>query len=394
MRLWFSDLALLGDGCVVYTGAKACLMKVLQVVSNPGIGGTETFVLDLVSRLCDRGVDARLANLWEGGGELAVLAKERNVPFIHFDGGTRRPRIRGVNQLRHYVRREGFDVVNGYGFRTSMILRLLMCCKRRPKLVIGLRGVDGWRRWYHTWVDRLTQGAVSYFVANSREVYEQRIEREATPPTKMLCIANGIDVAHFRPTEDMQLARKCLNIPAGNVFVTVANFRPQKGHAFQLDIIERILRRGLNATFVWVGAGALMEQLEKSVRMRGLEGVVRFVAACRDVRPVLWCADAFFLSSSEEGMPRALMEAIACGLPVVATRVGGTSVLVNHGVSGYLIDYGDVDAGETAIAAMIENPAARAAMGRCGRKLICDEFSAESMVDQFEAFYKMAAMRH
>ena len=77
-------------------------MKVLQLLSNPSIGGTETFLLNLVPRLRVRGIDARLANLWSGGGEIRSLAIQRRIPFVAFESGTRRIRLNGLYGLWRY----------------------------------------------------------------------------------------------------------------------------------------------------------------------------------------------------------------------------------------------------------------------------------------------------
>ena len=363
-------------------------MKVLQLISNPGIGGTETFLLNLVPGLMEKGIDVRLLNLWSGGGDIRPVAEELSLPYTVIDAGSRRIRMRGLMELNRYIGRERFDIINTYGLRTSLITRLLPAVCGEAVLITGLRGIDTWRRWYHVLPDWLTSWRVDYFVGNSQQVCAVRRRRERTPESKLVCIPNGIDITKFEPEAIPSPSRESLGLPPHVLCTTVANFRAHKGHAYLLEVIERAFQSQLSIHFAWVGAGDDEKTLKHQVNRRGLQSMVTFLGAMEDVRPVLNMSDIFFLPSREEGMPRALMEAMAMGVAPIATRVGGVPEVIDDGVSGLLVDYQDVEAGVDALAQIVDSRETRELFGQASRRAIVERFSLQAMVDRYEAFYR------
>lgn len=371
-------------------------LKVLQLLSNPMLGGTETFVLGLTPRLRVRGLDIGLANVWDGGGALARAARQLGIPCDVLDVGQRRFRPDALPVLRAMLRREKFDVVTAYGLRTTLLLRAAMIgggFDPRPVLVTGLRGMDDWRRWYHVWADRLTEPWMDYFVGVSRRVCRRRVEREGTDPAKVLHIPNGIDTGVFRRDERPWPARGDLNLPGGRLCVTVANLRHQKGHPFQLDVIKRLQNRPADLRFVWVGTGPDEPALRRLAAEHGLSDVIVFYGAADDVRPILTHAELFFLSSKEEGMPRAMMEAMAMGVPVLATDVGGNPEVVRDGLDGLIVPYGDVEKAAEALQRLVDEAPLRQRLAEAAACRIRDEFSFDAIAGRYADLYRRLAAR-
>ena len=363
-------------------------MKILQLISNPGIGGTETFLLSLVPGLVERGIDVRLVNLWSGGGELQPIAEKMGLPYCVIDAGSRRICLAGVRELNRYIRRERFDIVNTYGLRTSLVSRLLPAIRGRTVLITGLRGIDSWRRWYHVVPDRLTSWRVDHFIGNSKQVCAVRNRRERTPQSKLVCIPNGIDVDRFTPDFVTHQTRAGLGLPPGLLCTTVANLRVHKGYAYLLDVVGRVFKAGLDVHFAWVGAGVDEQLLKQQVKERGLQDMVTFLGAMDDVREVLKLSDLFFLPSREEGMPRALMEAMAMGIAPIATRVGGVPEVVDDREAGLLVSYQDVEAGFQALDQLVGSGEMRTGFSAASRKTIVDRYSLKKMVDRYVGFYR------
>lgn len=309
------------------------------------VGGTETFSLALVPRLRKLGIDARIVNLW-AGSKLAKLATDIGISYLELNTSGRLFTIRGLWQLVRLCRRERFDIIYGFGLRVSLILRLIYLLIRRPILVIGLRNVDTWRRWYHVWPDRLTQALVRCFVSNSQRLLEGRHARERTSLKKLRVILNGIDAEFFSPDSQVWPSRAELGLPQGRLLITVANIRHTKAHTFYLDALVRAIELGLpeDVKCLWLGKGPLEEELQLKAERLGIADRIIWGGKPTDVRPYLANADAFVLSSKEEGMPRALMEGMAMGLPALCTDVGGNNELVRHGIDGLIVPYGDVEA--------------------------------------------------
>jgi glycosyltransferase involved in cell wall biosynthesis len=185
---------------------------------------------------------------------------------------------------------------------------------------------------------------VSHFVCNSRRLVAIKGRRERCPKNKLCVIYNGIDAQYFCPDAEQWPSREELGLPAGNLFATVANFRHTKGYGFYLHAIAKAMELGLSdhARFCWIGAGPLRDSLVQKARLLGVEHRILLPGAVVVVRPYLANADSFVLSSREEGMPRAMMEGMAMGLPVLCTDVGGNAEVVRAGIDGLVVPYGAV----------------------------------------------------
>jgi glycosyltransferase involved in cell wall biosynthesis len=342
------------------------------------------------------GVDVQLANMWDGGGEPVAQAAERGVPCHVLNFGERRFRRGSVRRLRGFLREHKFDLVMAYGLRTTLLLRVAAAYRGRPVLVTGLRGMDHWRRLRHVWADRLTDRWMDYYVGVSRAVCRAHLERERVAPEKMLYIPNGIDADAFRTDAEPWPPRAALGLPVtGRLCVSVAHLRAVKGYPWQAEVIARAAAEGLgeDVSFVWVGAGPDERMLRQLVAGKGLGGRVHFHGAARDVRPILAHADAFFMSSREEGMPRALMEAMAMGVASLATRVGGIPEVLRDGVDGLLTPYGDTAAAAASLRRMLDSAELRRTLAAAGRQRITTEFSFDAVTRKYADLYRRLVAR-
>jgi glycosyltransferase involved in cell wall biosynthesis len=168
----------------------------------------------------------------------------------------------------------------------------------------------------------------------------------------------------------------------------VANFIAYKGHVHVLQAVARVVQRHPRFRIVFIGDGAERATLERLTADLGLREHVVFAGLRHDAAELMQGFDVSILGSSEESFPNAIMESMAVAVPVVSTRVGGVSELVDDGVHGKLVPYGDVEAMAEAIVWMLDHPDERRRMGRAGRERIGIEFSTERMVAQTEAVYR------
>lgn len=364
-------------------------MNVVQLLSNPAIGGTETFAIGLAAELERQNVRCRIVNL-SVDAPMEPLARAARVPYVAMP----MPAVFDLAALRRFhacVMDGSPDVICAYGLRASLILRTLVVRRSRPLLVTGLRGLDGWRSRFHVGIDRLTQSAIDCFVGNSRAVCELRLQRERSMPRRVVCIPNGIDAVRFsRSSADERDAR----VPEGTVCLTVANFREVKGYDFLLRALRDWDAMPSSLRFVWVGDGPEQGRLVESLRASGLEQRVVVLNGLTEIRSILASADFFVLPSREEGMPRALMEAMAMGLPCIATRVGGVPELIRDGQDGKLIEYGDVPALRRCISDLTTNGTLRSELGVQAAARIREGFEMRGVATQYtELFTSLLAAR-
>jgi glycosyltransferase involved in cell wall biosynthesis len=206
------------------------------------------------------------------------------------------------------------------------------------------------------------------------------------PAERIAIIRNGVHPPPCRP--DCMAVRSELGLPdTAKMVLTVARFTEQKDHRTLLDAIPTVLAREPRARFVWVGTGPLEQQLLDAVRQRDLSGHVMFVGQRRDVPDLMAASNAFALPSRFEGLPLAVLEAMAIGLPVVATRVCGTAEAVRHGITGLLVKPAQPDALAAALIEVLTRPEWARQLGERGRARALRRFSAERMARETMALY-------
>ena len=234
---------------------------------------------------------------------------------------------------------------------------------------------------------RVIPVAVSHSVAASlRRVYG--IEEAVTIP-------NGIPLGYFQADRAARLKwRGELKFDERDfLFVATGRLTAQKNPLLMLRAFAALADS--RAHLVLVGEGPLRQGIEEEVRSLGLRDKVHLLGYRPDIRECLASSDAFLLSSDWEGHPLGAMEAMACGLPVVATTVGGVPELVESGLHGLLVPPGDVSALTGAMRFMLERPRERAAMAQASRRRAAADFSVEKMVRAYDELYRtsLAAVR-
>jgi glycosyltransferase involved in cell wall biosynthesis len=226
-------------------------------------------------------------------------------------------------------------------------------------------------------VQRFAYVTAHRVVANSQAA-SARLRLEGVPPHKIEVIHNGIDVAAFAPRQYSRRPRR---------IAVVACLREEKRIDVLIAAAPRILARYADAEFWVVGDGTCREQLIGLARSSGVSQSFHFLGHREDVPAVLAQADLFVLPSRSEAFPNAVTEAMAAGLPVVATDVGGIPELVADGQTGRLVPPGDAAALSRALLDLLDDPARAAEFGRAARHRIEQSFSFDRMVDRFADLY-------
>jgi L-malate glycosyltransferase len=205
------------------------------------------------------------------------------------------------------------------------------------------------------------------------------LEADGHRRSRVVPIHNGIDLATVCPRRDAREVRRELGIPDGaTVFGTVGRLSPVKDHRTLLRAAQRVTRHDRDATFLFVGDGPLFDELVLAASQLGLGRACIFAGARDDVYDVLAAIDVFVLSSLHEGIPMALLEAMALGKPVVATAVGGVPEIVTHGQNGLLVAPRDDHALAEACLELTRRPGVTATLGAAARQTIAEHFSHET----------------
>lgn len=206
---------------------------------------------------------------------------------------------------------------------------------------------------------------------------------------KVSVIRNGVDSGRFKPVSDRKALRRSLDLePEAPIVVAVGRLDPVKNYPGLVAAFELVRRNAPNARLVIVGDGPERARIEREVARRGLADVVRLAGYRDNVEAWLAAADVFTHSSLFEGMTNAALEAMATGLPVVATRVGGLPEIVAEGVTGRLVPCADEHALARAIVEYCVEAQVRLQHGEAGRRRVVSDFTPKAMANAYAALYE------
>jgi glycosyltransferase involved in cell wall biosynthesis len=260
--------------------------------------------------------------------------------------------------------------------------------------------LQGFSRWFwrlDSWIanSRMTD----IMVAVSQQTRRFCIQKENIRPEKLLVIPNGVDVAGYESQRILAVKKGGrLSLPDAGpetlVVLTVARLHPQKGHVILLQAVKSLVAQFRDIIFWWVGDGPERENLEGLIRQADLESCVFLLGARNDVSQLLAQADLFVLPSLYEGMPNAVLEAMATGLPVVATNAGGTAEIISHGETGLLVPANDAPGLAAALRLMLADKDIRSIIGKKAQEYVRANFSAQKMCACYERLIQNMMGKH
>ena len=343
-------------------------------------GGGERQVLGLVRHLARRGHENVLAAP-EGSAIVRLLppGDARGVPLAVRNDVD----LFAAFRLAHLVARERPDVVH---LHTSRALALTLWLPRLAAPAVVTRRMDyPVRRGLRT---RLLYGRRVAAVAAISEEVRRQLEAGGVAPERIRVIPSGVEVPDGLPgPAGREAARRRFGAGPETVIAVVAALETRKGHDVLLHALARAGARGLAFTALLCGDGSQRAALEEEAGRLGLSSHVRFLGEQRQVADVLAAADLFVLPSRKEGLGVAILEAMALGLPVVASAVGGIPESVEDGGTGLLVPPEDVDALAAAIARLARDPGLARRMGERGRERARVRFAMSAMADGYERLY-------
>lgn len=361
--------------------------SVLFLITGLAYGGAETQLVNLAPKLKYKGWDVWVVSMLPPQAFVEEL-KNADIPLatLNMRRGVADPRA--VFRLVKILREWRPDIVHSHMVHANLLARVARIFYRIPVLISTAHNIDEGGRWREV-AYRLTDPLADLTTNVSRAAVERYIRVGVAPKNKIRFMPNGIDTAKFKPNEAAgQRLRNELGVDNYFVWLAVGRFEEAKDYPNMLRTFSMIVSKKSDAVLLLVGQGSLMEELKKLASELKLEDKVRFLGVRRDVPDLMNAADAYVMSSAWEGMPMVLLEAGACGLPVVATDVGGNSEVVLNGKTGFIVPPRNPEALAQAMEKMMALPKEkRMEMGEAGRAYIEANYSLEHVVDQWEALY-------
>ena len=353
-------------------------MRILYVITELDPGGAEKALHHLLARL-DR---ARF------GVEVACLSGDGEVgEWIEREGITvHRLHLCLCNaplalwHLWRLVRQGRFDVVHTFLFHANVVGRIVARLGGARRVVSSVR-VEEPRRW-HQWLNRLTWRLADRIVCVSESTKRFFCERARVPAARAAVIPNGVDASRFKPREGPPTP---VQDPVR--VIAVGRLEPQKGYDVLVEAARMCAERDIVFEVAVAGEGPDREMLEGRVRDAGLAETFRLLGTRDDVPELFAAADLFMSASRWEGMPNVVLEAMAAGLPVVGTSVGGTPEVVVQGETGLLVQPDDPHALAAAMAELMLDPETRQEFGQRGRQRVLAEFTWERNAEAHMRLY-------
>jgi glycosyltransferase involved in cell wall biosynthesis len=362
------------------------MTKVALVITDLDVGGAERALTALATRLP--------ASRWQvgvfclsGPGPLAEVIRGAGLPCECLDVGRRNP-IRAVARLAASLRRFGPDLIQSYLFHANLAARVAApwAGRPRPKVLGGIRVAERQKRWHLTldrWTSRLCAGEVCV----SRGVLAFSRDVGKLDPSRLTVIPNGIDPAPYDAAEPV--GRATIGVPDdAHLALCVGRLDPQKGLPDLLDAAERVIARRPTWHLALAGDGPERAWLLATIEGRPLlRDRVHWQGRRDDVPGLLRTADVLVQASHWEGMPNAVLEAMAARRAVVGTSVEGTEDLVVPGETGWLVPPRDPPALAQALDEAAAGPDRCRRYGEAGRLRVEREFSLDAVVAAYERLW-------
>ncbi|MDR2123712.1 MAG: glycosyltransferase family 4 protein [Desulfovibrio sp.] len=394
----------------------------LLLLEDLEFGGTQRQALELASRLDEKRFAPRLVTLRAGSGDLLPEAAARGLDVRSLTNAADFSVSRALPALWNYLARERPPLVQLMTVLPNIWGRIFARLLRLPAIIACCRGQAAAEGRH----ERLLHRLADIHIGNSRSICGTLQHALGIPEDKVVYIPNGVDADFFRPPgasaesspvpeaggetalsaaprdrqtavgdaaagkEDGAPGTELCRTPAANpeCILCVARLVPAKNHALLLNAFARVLRDRPDAELHLVGDGNCRGAILRQSRTPPLRGKVFLHGSSREVRTWLHKARIFVLASDHEGTPNAVLEAMSCSLPVLATNVGGNAEAVRHERTGLLTPAGDAAALAGGMLRLLNDAGERLRFGRAGRQRVLESYSLRTMVEKHEEVYE------
>jgi glycosyltransferase involved in cell wall biosynthesis len=368
------------------------MLRVEYFIDHLKVGGAQRHLVELFASL-DRRRFALQVTVAKAGGPLVAAVERLGIRVRSFGVGTSLARpgtVAGLLATARRLRAERVHVVHGYLYAGNLLGMLAGRLAGVPIRLASKRSLDRYPRRSQLLATRLANACADRVLCNAEEVARFVLAEERPDPAKLTVIPNGIRIAQPPPAPE----RPAGVPPGARVVGLVGRLDWKKAYSDVMQAAVRVRASHPDVEFVVIGDGPLRGEIASQAARLGLAPHLHLLGELSPVAPLVRGFDVFVISSIIEGMPNALLEALALERPVVATRVGGIPEIVTHGESGLLVPPANPAALADAIIRLLDDPRLAAACGAAGRRTVETRYSLEAMTARFTGLYEeMAAAR-
>lgn len=365
--------------------------KVLHIIDSSGLYGAERVILTLLDELQGSAFQGILGCFREADSEIpqiAVEAQDRGIAVELFT--TRRGfTIDGIQQISRFVSKNNIRLIHSHGYKPNIFLSLLPC--RKVKILSTAHGWEkntaGLRARAYELLDALSLRSMDKVVAVSKAVFND-LTRHGLREENITLIYNGIVLDEYEIQSQGPNLRKEYGIPQDTFVIgAIGRLVPAKGYHHLIEAMTSVAEDIKDCRLLIAGEGQLKDNLSALIQKLNISRYVTLVGYQNSITRFLSTIDLFVMPSLTEGLPIALLEAMACGKPVLASSIGGIPEVITSEKDGLLIPPADPHAIAKGIKELYFNETLRVEMSCHGRKLVENIFSAETMGRQYLSLY-------
>ena len=385
-------------------------MRILLVINGTDFGGTEVALAQVAAELARRSHDVHVLSL-KPVGPVGQRLAAAGVAVSSLEMGESvgvGDLVRGSVALARVLRRGRFDVVHSLLPRANVISRIAnrFSGRRRPHFA-GERSTDFKRARVVQVLNRLTAPWSDAVLAVTPAVRDVLVARDGIPPRQIMVLPNGVDLRAIDAAPPTDVRGELRIPPDAPVLCSIGRLIPDKGHVYLVRAMARLRGAGSAAHLVLVGGGAEETRIRDEAARLGLASRVHCLGFRHDAVGILKSVDVFVLPSLEEGSPVAVLEAMGCARPVIATQVGGVPALVRPGDTGLLVppaehwgphasrtngaEEAGVAALASAVASLLDDRPRALALGTNARRFVEQTHSVAQIAARLEDLYAGAA---
>ncbi|QDT37914.1 glycosyltransferase [Stratiformator vulcanicus] len=361
------------------------MKRILLITPTLDASGAEKQFTELACGLSDRDFDVHVVAL-SRGGPYASRLQEHGIPLtvlnkrLKFDPSA-------WYRLRSTIRKLNPNLIHTWMFTANSYGRMAVASgSDRPKVVVSERCVDSWKAGWQHFVDRRLMDRTDLLIANSKSV-AQFYEQRGFPSERTRVVRNWVDVSPVA-TERRSEIRESLGLnPDDRVVGFVGRLAKQKRVGDLVWALQLGKQLTENLKFLIIGDGPERNRLEELAVNYSCEDLIHFTGHREDARSLLPAFDVFWFASAFEGQSNSLMEAMATGLPAIASDIPPNRELIDNGVDGYLVPLGDSVAFAQFMARLFDDPGMAEQIGAAAKQKMQEQFTRERMINAYVDIY-------